>query len=30
MISEYFKNEELKIIADEVDAIVRSIVDEIK
>jgi uncharacterized protein (DUF302 family) len=30
MISDFFKNEELKRIADEVDAIVRSIVDDVK
>jgi uncharacterized protein (DUF302 family) len=30
MISEFFQNKELKEVADEVDAIVRSIVDEVK
>jgi uncharacterized protein (DUF302 family) len=30
MISEFFQNSELKEVADEVDAIVRSIVDEVK
>lgn len=30
MISDFFKSEELKKIADEVDAIVRSIVDDVK
>jgi uncharacterized protein (DUF302 family) len=30
MISEFFDNKELKEVADEVDAIVRSIVDEVK
>ena len=30
MIGDFFKNKELKEVADEVDAIVRSIVDEVK
>ncbi len=30
MISEFFENKELKVVAEEVDAIVRSIVDEVK
>jgi uncharacterized protein (DUF302 family) len=30
LISEFFKSKELKVLADEVDAIVRSIVDEVK
>jgi uncharacterized protein (DUF302 family) len=30
LISEFFENRELKVIADDVDAIVRSIVDEVK